>query len=93
MKIIVEVFAILATATKEIKQSRRSESIHNIWPPLIDVALEKYLKKLVGKNEIEDALKRLDNLTQEEARMATAEVLKITRGVDGKAKVLIDGMQ
>jgi len=60
---------------------------------LTHVPLGKYLKKLVGKNDIEDALKRLDRLTQEEARMVTAEVLKITHGVDDKAKVLIDGIQ
>jgi hypothetical protein len=55
--------------------------------------LEKLLKKLLGRNDVEDALKRLDKLTQEEARMATAEVLKITRGVDGNVKVLMDGAQ
>ncbi len=38
-------------------------------------------------------MKRLDRLTQEEARMATAETLKITRGVDSNVKVLIDGAQ
>jgi len=30
----------------------------------------------VGRTDIEDALKRLDNLTQEEVRMAMAQVLK-----------------
>jgi hypothetical protein len=30
----------------------------------------------VGRNDIEDALKRLDKLTQDEARMAIAENLK-----------------
>ena len=52
------------------------------------VFLEKFLKKLLGRNDVEDALKRLDKLTQEEAKMATAEVLKITRGVDSNIKVL-----
>ena len=37
---------------------------------------------------MEDALKRLDKVTQEEAKMATAEVLKITRGIDGNMKVM-----
>ena len=37
------------------------------------------MKKLVGKKEMEDALKRLDKLTQEEARMAAAENLRLTR--------------
>jgi hypothetical protein len=57
------------------------------------VFLEKLLKKLLGRNDVEDALKRLDKLTQEEAKMATAEVLKITRGLDSNVKVLIDGAQ
>ena len=51
------------------------------------------MKKLLAKNDIEDALKRLDTLTQEEARMATAEVLKVTQRVDDKVTVLIDGMR
>jgi hypothetical protein len=38
----------------------------------------------LGKNEIEDALKRLDTLTQEEARMATAEVWKVAQRMDNK---------
>ena len=93
VKILVEVLAILAIATKEIKQGRPSESIHNNRSSFAHVGLEKYLKKLVGKNDMEDVLKRLDLLAQEEARMATAEVLKITNGIDDKANVLIDGMQ
>ncbi len=93
VKILVEVLAILAIATNEIKQGRPSESIQNDWSSFAHVGLGKYLKKLVGKNDMKDVLKRLDLLTQEEARMATAEVLKITNSIDGKAKVLIDGMQ
>ncbi len=45
---------------------------------------EKYLKKLIGKTDIEDALKRLDKLTSEEVRMATAQVLEATHTVDDK---------
>ena len=47
---------------------------------------EKYLKKLMGNTEIEDMLQELDKLTQEEARMASAELLKITHSVDGKVQ-------
>ena len=50
-----------------------------------------YLKKLLGKTEIEDALKRLDKLTQEEARMATAQLLKVTHGVSDMVKLVRDG--
>jgi hypothetical protein len=55
--------------------------------------LERFVKKLLGKNDIEDALKRLDTLTQEEARMATAQVLNVTQRMDNKVTVLIDGVQ
>jgi hypothetical protein len=49
---------------------------------------EKYLKKLFGnRTDIEDALKRLDILTQEEAQMAAAQVLKATHAVDDTGRV------
>jgi hypothetical protein len=35
-------------------------------------------------------LKRLDKLTQEEARMATAQVLKVTHTIDDRVKVVDD---
>ena len=38
----------------------------------------------MGNTDIEDSLARLDRLTQEEARMASAELLKMTHIVDGK---------
>ena len=40
---------------------------------------------------MEDALKRLDNLTQEEARMATAEILRLTQIVDNKVTTVVNG--
>jgi archaellum component FlaC len=39
---------------------------------------------LVGNTEIEDSLQRLDRLTQEEARMASVESLKVTHHVDAR---------
>jgi uncharacterized protein YoxC len=39
---------------------------------------------LTGNKDIEDSLERLDKLTQEEARMASAEQLKMTHSIDGK---------
>jgi hypothetical protein len=44
----------------------------------------------MGNREIEDSLERLDKLTQEEARMASAEQLKMTHIVDGKVTVVDD---
>lgn len=58
------------------------------------------MKKLAGRTDMEDSLKRLDKLTQEEARMATAQVLKVThtveegvRGIDNKVTTVIGGAQ
>ena len=58
-----------------------------------DIYLEKYAKKLVGRNDIEDALKRLDKLTQEEARIAIAENLRAAQNVEDKVKIVIDSAQ
>jgi hypothetical protein len=44
------------------------------------------VKKLIGRTEMEDALKKLDRLTQEEARMAAAQNLKTTHNVDERMK-------
>ncbi|KAI0263498.1 hypothetical protein BGY98DRAFT_1192421 [Russula aff. rugulosa BPL654] len=60
--IMVEILTILAIATKEAKRGR----------------LKRFFTKLVGNTDIEDSLERLDRLTQEEARMASAELLKVT---------------
>ncbi|KAH9046718.1 hypothetical protein EDB84DRAFT_633592 [Lactarius hengduanensis] len=74
VKIMTEVLNIFAISTKEIRQSRA----------------KKYLKKLVGKKEIEDALMRLDKLTQEEALMAAAETLRLTHIVNDKLTTVMD---
>ena len=51
-------------------------------PALTQRYSEKYAKKLIGRTDLEDALKRLDKLTYDEAQMATAEVLKMTHAID-----------
>jgi hypothetical protein len=54
------------------------------------------VKKLLGKNEIEDSLKKLDALTQEEVRMSIAEILRVTHSVDDNVRVVLgvlDGAQ
>ena len=48
---------------------------------LIERCLEKYARKLIGRTDIEDALKRLDKLTHEEAWMGIAQNLRATHTV------------
>jgi hypothetical protein len=45
---------------------------------------------LAGKTDIEDALKRLDTLTNEEVRMATAQVLKVAHNIDNRVRGVDD---
>ena len=46
----------------------------------------------MGKNNIDDALKRLDRLTQEEARMAAAQLLKVTNKIDSDVREIGDNV-
>ena len=58
-----------------------------------DVASEKFAKKLLGENEIEDVLHRLDRLTLDEARMTGTETLQIVHGLVSNLKLIMGGMQ
>lgn len=51
----------------------------------------KYLMKLAGRTDLEDALKGLDKLTQEEARIAAAQLLKIAHNIESKLIQVIEG--
>jgi hypothetical protein len=84
VKIMVEVLDILGMTTKEIKQSQASELSLHITFLLAHIALEKFLKKLAGWTDMKDALKKLDKLTSEEARMAGAQALKNTHVISDK---------
>ena len=87
VKIMSEVLGIFAIMTKEIKQGRTSESIPDNTFPVADRYSEKYvkqyLKKLIGRKDIEDALNRLDRLTQEEVNMAAVQILKLAHHIRG----------
>jgi archaellum component FlaC len=54
--------------------------------PVTEDCPGKYGKRLIGRTDMEDALKRLDKLTHEEARMAIAENLRATHAVDERVK-------
>ena len=88
VKIMVEVLSILGIVTKEVGQGRTGTSFPFDISLKIDLYAVTYLKKLIGRKDIEEALQRLDQLTQEEARMAAAEALTITRSIDNKVKAV-----
>ena len=59
------------------------------FPPY--VRLETFLKKLIGRKDIEDALQRLDKLEQGELRTVTAQVLKTTSDLKEATSDIKDG--
>ena len=86
VKIMVEIISILGIVTKEIRQGRTSMLFLIDVTPKVDLLTEKYFKKLAGRNDVEDAFQRLDKLTPEEALMAAAETMTITRDIDDTVK-------
>ncbi|KAH9012600.1 hypothetical protein EDB83DRAFT_2321912 [Lactarius deliciosus] len=69
-KILAETLSMLAIATKEMKQR----------------PIKTFLKRVVGRNDIGDALRRLDMLEQGELRTVTAQMLKTTSDLKHDAK-------
>jgi hypothetical protein len=51
----------------------------------------KLVKKLLGDNEVELVLQRLDRLTLEEARMTGAQTLGVVHGLVQNMRAVIDG--
>ncbi|KAH9055432.1 hypothetical protein EDB87DRAFT_1824598 [Lactarius vividus] len=81
VKIMVEVLEIFGIVTKGMKEGRA----------------KKYLKKLIGRRDIEDALGRLDRLTQQEMLKVAHQVKdgvttigEQVQGVDDKVKGVDD---
>jgi hypothetical protein len=56
------------------------------------IRAETFLKKLIGRKDIEDALQRLDKLEQGELRTVAAQVLKTTSNLKDVASDLKDGV-
>ena len=75
---------------KKLSKDERVSSPSTNMSRLAKRYSEKYMKKVMGRTDMEDGLKRLDKLTQEEARMATAQVLKVTHTVDETVRGVAD---
>jgi methyl-accepting chemotaxis protein len=88
--IMVEVLRIFGIATKELRRGTTSEfRIGYLWA-FTEGRVETFLGKLAEMADLESALKKLDRLTQEQARMALAEVLRVTHSIHDEVKV-VDG--
>jgi len=83
---MAQILSILALSTKAMTERRISELIDSPCPFYADDGLETFLKRLIGRTDVEDALLRLDSLTKEESLMAVARNLVATHRVDGNVQ-------
>jgi hypothetical protein len=91
MKVMTELLSVLALATKQVKQGRFSKHSLIYTSRVVEPATEKFAKKLLGESEVESVLRRLDRLTQEEARMTVAQTLEVVHGLMSNMKIVMDG--
>ena len=91
VKVMMLVLSVLALATKEIKQGRLSMCIITYSFPMAQCATEKFAKTLLGDSKVEAALRRIDQLTQEEARMTGTQTLGVVHGLVDSVRVIMDG--
>ena len=92
-KIMAQVLIILALSTVTMKEGRKSGPIDLIYSSFADFGEETILKKLMGRTDIQDALRRLDTLTKEEGLMAAARNLEVTHHVDGNVVTIKEVIQ
>jgi hypothetical protein len=91
VKIMVELFSVLALATKLIRRGRLSTCAIEYHSIRLNFAAGTFAKKLLGDNKVEAVLQRLDRLTQDEARIATAQTLSVVHGLVNNVKVVMEG--
>jgi hypothetical protein len=93
-KIMAQLLLILALSTKAMTDKRISELDHSQRPSfLAHHSTEKFLKKLAGKKEVEDAVLRLDTLTKEECLTVVARNLEVSYRVDGNVEVIDENVK
>ncbi|KAI9436836.1 ankyrin repeat-containing domain protein [Lactarius indigo] len=64
-----------------------------LTPEMKQSRAKKFLKKVAGGTDLEDGLKKLEKLTNEEVVMASSQVLKLTHTIDNKVTAVGVGMK
>jgi hypothetical protein len=93
VQITVEILDILATATKEMKRGAASKSDIRLRFHDADIISEKFLKRVIGRTDLEDGMKKLDKLTNEEVAMASAQLLMVAHNIDNNVLVVKSEVQ
>ena len=80
---MAQVLSVLAFSTKVIKERAISGSMASIHTSLADYDAEKFLKKTIRRTEVDDALQRLNMLTNEAGLTTAARTLELASNIDG----------
>jgi len=91
VRIMAELLSVLGLATKLIKQGRRCKCTGTYSSLVAQCVIAMFAKRLSGENDVEAVLQRLDRLTQDEARMATAQTLGVLHRLEANMLVAMDG--
>ena len=51
------------------------------------------MKRVAGRTDLEDGLKKLDKMTLEEVAMASAQLLKVTHGIHDEVTIVANGVE
>jgi len=86
--IMAQVLLILALSTKAMTTKWIGKFSLNLCTFLAEYDLVRYGKKLLGKQDVGDALQKLDTLTKEETSMAVAKNYEVACRVEGKMLVI-----
>ena len=54
---------------------------------------EKFLKRVIGRTDLEDGIKTLDKLTNEEVAMASVQLLKVAHKIDNTVTRVDEAMR
>jgi len=81
VKILAELLSTLALTTKELMHGRRSECVLADMLLLTQYNAERFFKKIPKEKDAEAVLRRLDRLSQAEARTTAAETLKVVHSL------------
>ena len=88
VEIMVELLETFAIMTKEIKQGRASELAPNDMFPVVDRVSARFrknfFKKLIRRESVEEALRRMNRLTKE-----AIEIMKASGTEEGKSSWLL----
>ena len=92
VQIMVELLSTVALVTKQIKRNRPCKcAILPLLIHLTDHGAVKLLRKVLGENEVESVLQRLDRLTLDEAHTTAAQTLDVVHRLVQNMRVVMNG--